>query len=74
MGEDEYSEYADRLEREVGDMERESERVGAEIDNAREEWERKKRDPSVPGANPPGTNPPGDEPGEASSEGEQEGP
>ena len=53
MGEDEYSEHADRLEREVGDMERQSERVGAEIDNAREEWERKKRDPSVPGANTP---------------------
>jgi hypothetical protein len=53
MGEDEHSEYADRLEREVGDMERQSERVGAEIDNAREEWERKKRDPSVPGANTP---------------------
>jgi hypothetical protein len=51
MGDDE---YADRLERELGDMERQSERVGAEIDDAREDWERKKRDPAVPGASEPG--------------------
>jgi hypothetical protein len=62
-------EPADRLERELGDMERQSERVGAEIDEAREDWERKKRDPSVPGAGDPG----GDG-GDAGPEGEPGGP
>jgi hypothetical protein len=66
MGDDE---HADQLERELDDMERQSERVGAEIDEAREDWERKKRDPSVPGAGVPG-----DDAGDAGPEGEPEGP
>jgi hypothetical protein len=72
VGDDErtdHVEYADRLEREVRDMERQSERVGAEIDDAREEWERKKNDPSVPTAGDPG-----EDVGEAGPEGEPEGP
>jgi hypothetical protein len=66
MGADE---QADRLERELGDMERQSERVGREIDGAREEWERKQHDPSVPGAREPG-----EDDGDAGPEGEPEGP
>jgi hypothetical protein len=66
MGDDE---HAEQLERELGDMERQSERVGAEIDEAREDWERKQRDPSVPGASDPG-----DDVGDAGPEGEPEGP
>jgi hypothetical protein len=72
MGDDERSEHveqADRLERELGDMERQSDRVGAEIDTAREDWEHKKNDPSVPGARDPG-----DDAGEAGPQGEAEGP
>jgi hypothetical protein len=37
-------------EREVEDMERRSEQVGEDIEAAREDWERKKADDSVPGA------------------------
>jgi hypothetical protein len=37
-------------EREVEDMEERSERLEDDIDSAREDWERKKQDPSVPGA------------------------
>lgn len=46
----EHDERADQLERELGDMERQSERLGEDIEGAREDWEHKKRDPSVPGA------------------------
>ena len=66
MGDDE---QAEQLDRELADMERQSERVGAEIDEAREDWERKKQDPSVPGAGNPG-----DDAGEAGPEGEPEDP
>jgi hypothetical protein len=34
------------------EMERESERVGREIEEAREDWEAKQKDTSVPGAQP----------------------
>jgi hypothetical protein len=37
-------------EREVEDMERRSERLGDDISEAREDWARKQRDDSVPGA------------------------
>jgi hypothetical protein len=37
-------------ERDVEEMEERSERLEQEIDEAREDWEAKKRDPSVPGA------------------------
>ncbi len=47
MGDDE---HAERLERELGDMERQSERLGDTIEGAREDWEHKKRDSAVPGA------------------------
>lgn len=45
-----HREQADKLEREVSDMETKSERLGDQIDETREDWEHKKRDPSVPGA------------------------
>jgi hypothetical protein len=41
------------LEREVDDMQRSSERLGRNIDEAREDWRRKQQDPGVPGADPP---------------------
>jgi hypothetical protein len=46
----EHDPKADELEREVEDMEERSERLDDEIDDAREDWERKQRDPNVPGA------------------------
>ena len=45
-----HEEHADRVERELGDMERLSERLGDAIEDAREDWEHKKGDSSVPGA------------------------
>ena len=46
----EHEERADALEREVDDMEERAERLEDDIGEARKDWERKKRDPSVPGA------------------------
>jgi hypothetical protein len=37
-------------EREVEDMRRRADRLEDQIDEVREDWERKKADPSVPGA------------------------
>jgi predicted nucleic acid-binding Zn-ribbon protein len=47
------TEHEDRprdLQRDGDDMEERSERLEDEIDDAREDWERKKADSSVPGA------------------------
>jgi hypothetical protein len=44
---------ADRLMRESDDMEARSETLRDGIDEARQDWERKRSDQSVPGANPP---------------------
>lgn len=45
-----HQEHADRVERDLDDMERESERLRERIGDARTDWERKKADDSVPGA------------------------
>ena len=45
-----HNERAKDLDRELDEMEERSDELGAEIDDAREDWERKKADPSVPGA------------------------
>ena len=39
-------------EREADEMQERSEQLGEEIADAREDWERKKADDSVPGARP----------------------
>jgi predicted nucleic acid-binding Zn-ribbon protein len=46
----EHEEQAERLERELDDMQEQSEHLGEQVDEARKDWERKQRDPSVPGA------------------------
>jgi hypothetical protein len=43
----------DRFLRETDDMEQRSEKLREDIEQARQEWERKRSDESVPGANPP---------------------
>lgn len=48
----EHEEQERRLEREADRMEDESERVEDDIEEARREWEAKKEDPGVPGAQP----------------------
>jgi chromosome segregation ATPase len=49
----EHQERAERLEREAEDMEKRSKRLGEDISDAREDWERKRDDESVPGTPPP---------------------
>ena len=45
------TEHPDREpERELEEMDERSERLEDDIDSAREDWERKKQDPAVPGA------------------------
>jgi hypothetical protein len=46
----EHEEHADRVERELDDMQEQSEHLGDEVDEARKDWESKQRDPAVPGA------------------------
>jgi predicted nucleic acid-binding Zn-ribbon protein len=46
----EHEERADELEREADDIEERGERLEDEIGTAREDWDRKKADPGVPGA------------------------
>jgi len=41
---------ADDLERELDEMQERSERLGGDIEGADEDWERRKKDSSVPGA------------------------
>jgi hypothetical protein len=48
-----HRQQAEAAERELADMEERSERVGAHIEAAREDWEEKVADPSVPGAGSP---------------------
>jgi hypothetical protein len=44
---------ADRFTRETADMDERSEKLREGIEEARQDWERKRADQSVPGANPP---------------------
>jgi hypothetical protein len=49
MNED-HERQAEAAEREVAELEERSQQVGAQIDEARKDWEAKVADPSVPGA------------------------
>jgi hypothetical protein len=46
----EHEEHADRVERELDDMQEQSDQLGEEVEEARKDWESKQRDSSVPGA------------------------
>jgi hypothetical protein len=46
----EHEDRARDLDRELEEMEERADRLEQEIDDVREDWESKKRDPSVPGA------------------------
>jgi hypothetical protein len=47
-----HEELADELDRERADMEHQSEQLGDEIDEARDQWRARQKDPAVPGAEP----------------------
>lgn len=53
MAETDPNKLADRLEREAADMARGSEELEHRTREAAREWERKRNDPGVPGAQPP---------------------
>jgi hypothetical protein len=44
---------ADNLEDEADELEQRSRKLGEQTDDAAQDWERKRSDPSVPGAPPP---------------------
>ena len=44
---------AAELDAQAEDMQRRNDQLGDEVAQTREDWERKRRDPSVPGAPPP---------------------
>ncbi len=44
---------ADKLEHQADDMQERAEALGEDADNVRQDWERKRRDPNVPGAPEP---------------------
>src|SRR3954452_10394094 len=48
-----HQQRADRLEREADELDEQPERLGEEIADTREQWERMRRDESVPGAADP---------------------
>ena len=48
-------ELAERLDQEIGQLATEGERVDKQVSKAREDWERKRADPGVPGAPPSDT-------------------
>jgi chromosome segregation ATPase len=47
---EEHRDKADAVERQIDELEDETDRLGDEIEDARADWERKKADDSVPGA------------------------
>jgi YihY family inner membrane protein len=49
-GMSDHDQYADDAEARLGELERESERLGERVQDARDDWEAKKADPQVPGA------------------------
>jgi hypothetical protein len=48
----EHDEQAERLEQDTDRMEEHSEQLGDRIDDVKDDWERKEKDVSVPGARP----------------------
>jgi hypothetical protein len=48
----EHDEQADRLEEDADKLEQHNKQLGERIDNIRDDWERKEKDASVPGAQP----------------------
>jgi chromosome segregation ATPase len=48
----EHEDRARDMDRELDEMEERADRLEQEIEATQEDWERKKRDPSVPGAEP----------------------
>jgi hypothetical protein len=61
-------------EREIADLKRGTEELQDRIEDVRADWERKRRDPSVPGAPAPADDPEASDGGAIAGEWEGEGP
>jgi hypothetical protein len=53
MGETDPEQLADHLEAEADDLKRRSEKLEQRTKEVSQEWQRKRSDPSIPGASPP---------------------
>jgi hypothetical protein len=53
MSENDPGALADELERDADKLEHENRRLEGEVSSTRQDWERKRHDPKVPGAQPP---------------------
>jgi hypothetical protein len=53
MNETDPEALADHLEEEADELEQRSEELGERTDEVAQDWERKRSDPGVPGAQPP---------------------
>jgi hypothetical protein len=64
-----YKKLADRLDQEAQEMDRRNEQLGDQAAQVREDWERKRADPNVPGApSPEESSPEGGSPKDRSSD------
>jgi DNA-binding ferritin-like protein len=53
MAETDPEELADQLEKEADELAQRSEKLGEQTDDVAQDWQRKRSDPNVPGAQPP---------------------
>jgi hypothetical protein len=53
MSEHDPGDLADELDQQADQLERHSADVGQQVEETREDWQRKRRDESIPGAQPP---------------------
>ena len=65
----EHDRLHEELQADADDLEERTGEVGERIDDTRQEWEAKKRDSSVPGAQPDDDEPPAEEESPAAGEG-----
>ncbi len=69
---EDHEQLAEQLEHEADQLQEHEERLHQRAEDVRQDWERKRRDESVPGANPPDSENPAPEPGAAEVEGPSE--
>ena len=68
MAQDDQEKLAQELEREADDLERRSQGLHGKLEEARQEWERKRADAGVPGAPRPPEQGPGEDAGSTAPE------
>ncbi len=69
---EQYGKLADELEGRADTLDRQSQRLGDQIDDAREDWRRKRADAAVPGATPDWDDPDEDEEDDGGDNGDKD--